>query len=220
MLGLSPLSGSVDGEQVNHNITNATNNMDENNNNNGTSNTVAAQEGSRLFRLSSEGILPAWVPLPAFSFEVVRRPHPNDVSMLLRNGLIFGGFDGTDQDHTREGNNHDNDNDADNRAAIENDGDDNTGEVSNNARGGGREAIGSRWSRLVRSWLGAGNIERERVAVNQLSDMFPQHSREELSLELQRFGGNAELVVESIFRRQNRREETERAAVEELIMFS
>ena len=219
MLGLSPLSGSVDGEQVNRNIANATNNMDENNNN-GTSNTVAAQEGSRLFRLSSEGILPAWVPLPAFSFEVVRRPHPNDVSMLLRNGQIFGGFDGTDQDYTREENNHDNDNDAGNRAGIENDGDDNTEEASNNAREGGREAIGSRWSHLVRSVLGAGNIERERVAVNQLSDMFPQHSREELSVELQRFGGNAELVVESIFRRQNRREETEHAAVEELIMFS
>ena len=140
--------------------------------------------------------------------------------MLLRNGQIFGGFDGTDQDYTREENNHDNDNDAGNRAGIENDGDDNTEEASNNAREGGREAIGSRWSHLVRSVLGAGNIERERVAVNQLSDMFPQHSREELSVELQRFGGNAELVVESIFRRQNRREETEHAAVEELIMFS
>lgn len=27
-----------------------------------------------LFRFSTEGILPAWMPLPAFSFEVVRRP--------------------------------------------------------------------------------------------------------------------------------------------------
>jgi hypothetical protein len=27
-----------------------------------------------LFRFSTEGILPAWLPLPAFSFEVVRRP--------------------------------------------------------------------------------------------------------------------------------------------------
>eukprot|EP00534_Pseudo-nitzschia_fraudulenta_P007380 CAMPEP_0201193794 /NCGR_PEP_ID=MMETSP0851-20130426/147721_1 /ASSEMBLY_ACC=CAM_ASM_000631 /TAXON_ID=183588 /ORGANISM="Pseudo-nitzschia fraudulenta, Strain WWA7" /LENGTH=644 /DNA_ID=CAMNT_0047480365 /DNA_START=67 /DNA_END=2001 /DNA_ORIENTATION=- len=32
-------------------------------------------EGERsLFRFSTEGILPAWLPVPAFSFEVVRRP--------------------------------------------------------------------------------------------------------------------------------------------------
>jgi len=29
-----------------------------------------------LFRFSTEGILPAWLPLPAFSFEIVRRPNP------------------------------------------------------------------------------------------------------------------------------------------------
>ena len=31
-------------------------------------------EGHALFRFSTEGILPAWIPVPAFSFEVVRRP--------------------------------------------------------------------------------------------------------------------------------------------------
>lgn len=36
---------------------------------------VREVEGERaLFRFSTEGILPAWLPLPAFSFEVVRRP--------------------------------------------------------------------------------------------------------------------------------------------------
>lgn len=29
-----------------------------------------------LFRFSTENILPAWLPLPAFSFEIVRRPPP------------------------------------------------------------------------------------------------------------------------------------------------
>lgn len=31
------------------------------------------QEERALFRFSTEGILPAWLPIPAFSFEVVRR---------------------------------------------------------------------------------------------------------------------------------------------------
>eukprot|EP00536_Pseudo-nitzschia_multiseries_P005086 jgi/Psemu1/189730/e_gw1.92.89.1 len=36
---------------------------------------VPRLDGERaLFRFSTEGILPAWVPVPAFSFEVVRRP--------------------------------------------------------------------------------------------------------------------------------------------------
>jgi hypothetical protein len=40
----------------------------QNNNNNGTNGEMA------LFRFSTEGMFPEWLPVPAFSFEVVRRP--------------------------------------------------------------------------------------------------------------------------------------------------
>jgi len=49
-----------------------------------------------LFRFSTEGILPNWLPLPAFSFEVVRRPTPeqpqqrNEPSFWRRLLLLTG----------------------------------------------------------------------------------------------------------------------------------
>ncbi|GAX27368.1 autocrine motility factor receptor [Fistulifera solaris] len=44
---------------------------------NNTTNNTAGERA--LFRFSTEGVFPGWLPLPAFSFEVVRRPlHAND----------------------------------------------------------------------------------------------------------------------------------------------
>ena len=67
---------------------------------NANNNAVADQA---LFRFSTEGILPAWLPLPAFSFEVVRRPQiganaaqgtaqdPRQRQSLLRRILLLSG---------------------------------------------------------------------------------------------------------------------------------
>lgn len=43
------------------------------NTNTNTNNIVPNQNERALFRMSTEGILPTWLPIPAFSFEVVRR---------------------------------------------------------------------------------------------------------------------------------------------------
>lgn len=61
-------------------------------------NTVNTNAGERaLFRFSTEGVFPGWLPLPAFSFEVVRRPlHANE----------------------NNGNNTNNDNDLNDRPSI------------------------------------------------------------------------------------------------------
>lgn len=41
-------------------------------------NTVPGQNERSVFRLSTEGLLPSWIPLPAFSFEVVHRTDPDN----------------------------------------------------------------------------------------------------------------------------------------------
>lgn len=104
-----------------------------------------------LFRLSTEGLLPNWLPIPAFSFEVVRR-FPN-------------GTEGPDNEQRQEQE---------------------------------QETPPSFWRRFL---ILAGAIpmspEEESIALNHLSDMFPQYDRSALLREL-RDRGSAEGVVESI----------------------
>ena len=61
---------------LNPNNVNARNDLAAANiNNNNNNNLGAGQQRERaLFRFSSEEVFPSWLPLPAFSFEVVRRP--------------------------------------------------------------------------------------------------------------------------------------------------
>jgi hypothetical protein len=36
-------------------------------------------DDTAIFRFSTEGFIPSWLPIPSFSFEVVRRQHPADI---------------------------------------------------------------------------------------------------------------------------------------------
>lgn len=65
-----------------------------------------------LFRFSTEGILPEWLPIPAFSFEVVRRenqaaapnPNPDGLQRFLRRG---GEVEANTNDTNNNNNNQD-----------------------------------------------------------------------------------------------------------------
>jgi hypothetical protein len=132
-----------------------------------------------LFRFSTENIFPAWLPLPAFSFEVVRRPpnlpEPVDVNPNMNN-----------------------DNDAGNAVAV-----DNENNANNNAAQGNipAAAMPQQQSLLRRFLVLAGAIpmspEEEAAALGQLVDMFPQYDRADLLRGL-RERGSAEGVAEDV----------------------
>jgi hypothetical protein len=160
---------------------------------------VAPAGGERaLFRFSTEGILPIWLPVPAFSFEVVRRPPigaqvlqlgqqppqqvpPNVPGAIQPNGEDEGpaagagdlplnrGLDGEDQDPP--------------------------------ARPVQEQEQAEEPSFLRRLLVLAGAIpmsaEEEARALAQLVDMFPQYDRSDLLREL-RDRGSAEAVAEAI----------------------
>jgi hypothetical protein len=127
-----------------------------------------------LFRFSTEGILPTWLPVPAFAFEVVRRETP--ASAEQNNGNAGG----LRRFFRRGGGEED--------AANRNQADDQQAQ----------ERQPSFWRRL---FVLAGAIpmspEEEAAALEQLVDMFPQYDRGDLSREL-RARGSAEAVVESV----------------------
>ncbi len=129
----------------------------------------AGQERA-LFRLSTEGLLPNWLPIPAFSFEVVRR-FPNDA------GGETGNTDPAQPSPAAAANNATNNQNVEPREEQEEP---------------------SFWRRFL---VLAGAIpmspEEETMALNQLTDMFPQYDRSALLREL-RERGSAEGVVESI----------------------
>jgi len=143
---------------------------EEGNNNNGT---VGREHA--LFRFSTEGILPAWMPLPAFSFEVVRRPTGDTATNnATQNNL-------TDE--------------------INNDGNPATTENLQQTQQAPPQQQGLQRSFFRRLLILAGVVpmsaEEESSALEQLVDMFPQYDRSDLMREL-RARGSAEGVVESV----------------------
>jgi hypothetical protein len=131
-----------------------------------------------LFRFSTEGIFPAWLPLPAFSFEVVRRPPAVPEPVVV---------------------NMNTNNDAGNLVAVD---DENTGSM-NVAPENIPAAAGPQQQRslLRRLLVLAGAIpmspEEEAAALEQLVDMFPQYDRADLLRGL-RERGSAEGVAEDV----------------------
>jgi len=125
-----------------------------------------------VFRFSTDGIFPAWIPIPAFSFEIVRRPNPN-VAPALRAGTIMDiGGNNNNTIQQQQGNGLQLD-DNDDEAGL--------------------------FDRIFNMFAASPmTAEQERAALNHLSDMFPQYSRDNLLSELQRLG-SVEAVVESIF---------------------
>eukprot|EP00545_Synedropsis_sp_CCMP1620_P006790 CAMPEP_0119006956 /NCGR_PEP_ID=MMETSP1176-20130426/2658_1 /TAXON_ID=265551 /ORGANISM="Synedropsis recta cf, Strain CCMP1620" /LENGTH=763 /DNA_ID=CAMNT_0006958993 /DNA_START=120 /DNA_END=2407 /DNA_ORIENTATION=- len=125
-----------------------------------------------LFRFSTEGILPAWLPLPAFSFEVVRRP-PAETNTTNNNA----------------------NNNAENNAT----GDAPRGAAeAPTPRAAPTAPQPSFFRRLM---MLAGMVpmspEEEASALEQLVDMFPQYDRADLLREL-RARGSPEAVVEAV----------------------
>lgn len=135
-----------------------------------------------LFRFSTEGILPAWLPVPAFAFEVVRRETPALAEQNNANGV--GGL----QRFFRRGGEIDDNNNSNNNNQAE-------GQPAPDQE----QQQQSFWRRL---FILAGAIpmspEEEALALEQLTDMFPQYDRADLSREL-RLRGSAEAVVEAVF---------------------
>jgi hypothetical protein len=127
------------------------------------------QNERALFRFSTEAILPAWLPLPAFSFEVVRRPPL---------GMDTGG---------------------DNAVPPQTQPQQNTENNNNEPQQNGQEAQPQSFWRRLLLLTGAVPMspEEERNAIAQLVDMFPQYERADLLREL-RERGSAEAVVESV----------------------
>mmetsp|Transcript_22036 Transcript_22036/g.32553 ORF Transcript_22036/g.32553 Transcript_22036/m.32553 type:complete len:794 (+) Transcript_22036:202-2583(+) len=148
---------------------------EEANNNNGVNNNNNAAIGEdALFRFSTEGILPAWMPLPAFSFEVVRRP------AVDTNSNNNATQTGTDDENNTPG--------------------ENAGEESEQPRTPPQQQ--QRQPSFFRRLLVLAGIvpmsaEEEGAALEQLVDMFPQYDRADLLREL-RSRGSAEGVVESV----------------------
>jgi len=128
-----------------------------------------------LFRFSTEGIFPGWIPIPAFSFEVVRRP----------------AFE------TNDANNNNTNADTDSTQGEEAEGTQADPQEATPTPPG-TQPRPSFWRRLF-MLVGAIPLtpEEEQVALEQLVDMFPQYDRADLLREL-RSRGSSEGVVESV----------------------
>lgn len=154
---------------------------EEANNNNGNNNTNTVVGEDALFRFSTEGILPAWMPLPAFSFEVVRRPA---VDANSNNNA-------TQTDRADE-----NDNSLGENPAEESE------QQRQQPRAPPQQQQQQRQPSFFRRLLILAGVvpmsaEEERAALEQLVDMFPQYDRADLLREL-RSRGSSEGVVESV----------------------
>ena len=166
--------GALNGANNNSNNANNTGNLPDNDPRMVRPNDGLNHRGERaLFRFSTEGILPTWMPLPAFSFEVVRRPTPPRTENTNNNNNNIA--NGNTNPAGRMGppnNNH-----------------------ARNQNGNNQQSF---FRRLL---LLAGAVplspEEEARALGQLVDMFPQYDRSDLLREL-RDRGSAESVVESV----------------------
>jgi hypothetical protein len=154
-------------------------------NNNPQLNTV----DTSLLRFSTEEWLPSWLPIPAFSFEVVRRetpvvdrernPNPGGWQRFFRRGGQV------------EANNGNGDQDDDDNVQAQPQGQQQQQQQQ-------QQQGTSFWRRLL-ILLGAIPMspEEEAIALEQLVDMFPQYERVDLLNEL-RARRSAEAVVESV----------------------
>ena len=136
---------------------------------------AAAVPGERaLFRFSTENMFPTWLPLPAFSFEVVRRP-----AQLVHAAAAAGGG-GIDATATEAGDARNNNNENNNVV---------------------QQQQQHQQTLLRRLLLLSGVVqmtaEEERVALEQLTEMFPQYDRQDLRAAL-RQRGSPEAVAESV----------------------
>ena len=121
-----------------------------------------------LFSFSTENILPNWIPIPALSFEIVRRPPGNGALGNQRAAAASAGGAG----------------------------DANPSERPNQQRQ--QQGETSFWRRLlILSGVVPMNPEEEAAALESLTDMFPQYERNDLMREL-RLRGSAEGVVEAV----------------------
>jgi CUE domain len=145
-----------------------------NNNNAGVAVAVVAEDS--IFRFTTEGLFPDWIPIPGFSFEIVRRPSPTPT--------IIGAANGNDDTNAV-------------RAidAVRLDQQPPQREVPNPIQPQPEQSL------FRRIMLLAGMVqmspEEELMALEQLVDMFPQYERHDLQRAL-RQRGTIEAVVESI----------------------
>ena len=153
-----------------------------------------------LFRISTEGIVPSWIPIhiPSFSFEVVRRapspplvaeppPAPATTTAAAAPPLSSS----RPHSHTPHATIHATETDNDNTNHQNVDATEPQSTTTTTA------------SSLFRQWLvvaGALSMspEEESVALEQLVDMFPQYDRAELQRALREPGASAERVAERI----------------------
>jgi len=137
------------------------------------------QREHALFRFSTDNIVPSWLPLPAFSFEIVRRP----AAFPVPDTTPFASAWTNSPENTPPA--------TPTVAPIEN----NIPPNNNNANNMPNQ---SNWRRFL---LGTGMLqlspEEQAAALTQLVDMFPQYLRVDLLREL-RERGTVESVVENI----------------------
>jgi hypothetical protein len=140
-----------------------------------------------LFRFSTEGILPIWLPFPAFSFEVVRRPAlgAQVAAAHIQYDQTVGPIQSDEDAPTIPI-------DQELNPELEND---------NQIQQQQQQQQETQISFIRRLLMLAGAIpmspEEEARALTQLVDMFPQYNRSDLSREL-RNRGSLEAVTEAI----------------------
>ncbi|MGK3742356.1 MAG: hypothetical protein ACI90V_009212, partial [Bacillariaceae sp.] len=140
-----------------------------------------------LFRFSTEGILPIWLPFPAFSFEVNRRPAlgAQVAAAPIQHDQTVGPIQSAEHAPTIPI-------DQELNPELEND---------NQIHQQQEEQQETQISFIRRLLMLAGSIpmspEEEARALTQLVDMFPQYDRSDLSREL-RNRGSLEAVTEAI----------------------
>jgi len=156
-----------------------------------------------LFRFSTEGFLPSWLPIPAFSFEVVRRPHA---------GIDTGGENNAEplQPRAQQQQEIDNTN-ANQTQQLQRpqqqipDLQQNVGQLQENEEQPQPPPQHPQpqpelsFLRRLLAFAGAAPMspEEEALAILQLVDMFPQYDRADLLREL-RDRGSTTRVVEAV----------------------
>lgn len=148
---------------------------------------VHQMEEEPLFRFSTEGILPAWVPMPALSFEVVRRPPVGgQQASQIQNQEFQMAADTLTQRIAPLDMDSLNQDDDNQEVPVENPPDP-------------EQDIRLPFIQRVLLFTGLMPMspEEEARALAQLVDMFPQYDRNDLARELQR-RGSLEAVTEAL----------------------